>query len=225
MQPIQFFAARAEDGVLLPGATVDVFVSGTQTRAALFNDANASVPLDNPTSADNGARVFFFTTAARIDIQIRYGGYLAPLLREVSTVDPADVVNAEVERLRLEVTDGRIYPTKEAGLASGTVANGAFFWATGADASILRTLWFKVDAVTAQHIADELIAGPAGTHLVAVGLPESCTIPVELAIDQRVAFAGQGGRVVAVDQREFRRHRQRPHLRPGGSRSRDTPRA
>ena len=155
MQPIQFFAARAEDGVLLPGATVDVFVSGTQTRAALFSDANASVPLDNPTSADNGARVFFFTTAARIDIQIRYGGYLAPLLREVSTVDPADVVNAEVERLRLEVTDGRIYPTKEAGLASGTVANGAFFWAAGADASILRTLWFKVDAVTAQYIADD----------------------------------------------------------------------
>lgn len=155
MQPIQFFAARAEDGVLLPGATVDVFVSGTQTRAALFSDANALAPLENPTSADNGARVFFFTTAGRIDIQIRYGGYLAPLLREVSTVDPADVVNTEVERLRLEVTDGRIYPTKEAGLASGTVANGAFFWAAGSDAAILRTLWFKVDAVTAQHIADD----------------------------------------------------------------------
>jgi hypothetical protein len=44
MQPIQFFAARSEDGALLPGATVDVFVSGTQTRAALFLDSLGRMP-------------------------------------------------------------------------------------------------------------------------------------------------------------------------------------
>lgn len=59
MQPIQFFAARAEDGVLLPGATVHVYSSGTSILTALFSDAEATVPLANPTHADASARVFF----------------------------------------------------------------------------------------------------------------------------------------------------------------------
>lgn len=158
MQPIQFFAARAEDGVLLPGATVHVFVSGTQTRAPLFFDSGAAIVLANPAKADGNARVFFYTTADRIDIQLSYGGYQAPFLREIRTTDAVDVVNGAIEQLRQEMTDGKIYASKELGLASPSVANGMLFWAASSDVQVLRTLWQKVSSVTAVKIGDETSA-------------------------------------------------------------------
>ncbi|SDR38454.1 hypothetical protein SAMN04490186_5867 [Pseudomonas grimontii] len=156
MQPIQFFAARAEDGVLLPGATVRVLVSGTETLAPLFFDVATTVVQANPAYADASARVFFYTKTERIDIQISHGGYLAPLLREINTVDASDVVDAEVERLRLEMTDGKIYPDEAAGRASPTVLNGMMFWAASTNPRILRTLWQKVDSATSLHVSDDI---------------------------------------------------------------------
>ncbi|MDR6580772.1 hypothetical protein [Pseudomonas extremaustralis] len=115
MQPIQFFAARSEDGALLPGATVDVFVSGTQTRAALFLDSLGSVPLGNPFVADKNARVFFYTSSNRIDVQLHRGGYSAPVVRDIVVTDPDDI---------LALTNG-VYRTVPLGLAA--TANGKIF--------------------------------------------------------------------------------------------------
>jgi hypothetical protein len=99
MQPIQFFAARAEDGALLPDATVDVFAHGTQDRAVLFSDSAGTVPLENPFRADANARVFFYSTTDRIDIRISRYGYVAPMLLDISTVDVATAV----EQVRGEI--------------------------------------------------------------------------------------------------------------------------
>lgn len=108
MQPIQFFAARAEDGALLPGATVDVFVQGTQGRAPLFADSPCTVPLGNPVSADANARVFFYTTTPRIDMRISRYGYVAPLIVDISTWDAATAVEwvqAEIDAALGEIGD------------------------------------------------------------------------------------------------------------------------
>ncbi|MVW87869.1 hypothetical protein EI969_18290 [Pseudomonas sp. PB101] len=99
MQPIQFFAARAEDGALLPDATVDVFAHGTQDRAVLFSDSAGTVPLENPFRADANARVFFYSTTDHIDIRISRYGYVAPMLLDISTVDVATAV----EQVRGEI--------------------------------------------------------------------------------------------------------------------------
>ncbi|MDQ0666330.1 hypothetical protein [Pseudomonas sp. W2I6] len=99
MQPIQFFAARAEDGALLPNASVDVFVHGSQERATLFSDSTGTVPLQNPFSADANARVFFYSTTDRIDIRISRYGYVAPMLLDISTLDVATAV----EQVRHEI--------------------------------------------------------------------------------------------------------------------------
>lgn len=99
MQPIQFFAARAEDGALLPDATVDVFAHGTQDRAVLFSDSAGTVPLENPLRADANARVFFYSTTNRIDIRISRYGYVAPMLLDISTMDVATAV----EQVRGEI--------------------------------------------------------------------------------------------------------------------------
>lgn len=115
MQPIQFFAARAEDGALVPGATVDVFVTGTQTRAALFADSMGTVPLINPMLADKNARVFFYSAITRIDIQIHRGAYVGPLMRDVVVTDPDDV---------LTLTNG-LYRTVAQGLSE--TVNGQIF--------------------------------------------------------------------------------------------------
>ena len=108
MQPIQFFAARAEDGALLPGATVDVFVQGTQGRAPLFADSPCTVPLGNPVSADANARVFFYTTTPRIDMRISRYGYVAPLIVDISTWDAATAVEwvqSEIDAALGEIGD------------------------------------------------------------------------------------------------------------------------
>jgi len=99
MQPIQFFAARAEDGALLPNASVDVFAHGSQERAILFSDSAGTVPLENPFLADANARVFFYSTTDRIDIRISRYGYVAPMLLDISTLDVATAV----EQVRHEI--------------------------------------------------------------------------------------------------------------------------
>lgn len=92
MQPIQFFAARAEDGALLPSAMVNVLIHGTQERALLFANSAVTVPLENPLQADANGRVFFYTTAPRIDIYISRYGYVAPPILDISTLDAATAV-------------------------------------------------------------------------------------------------------------------------------------
>lgn len=106
MQPIQFFAARAEDGALLPTATVDVFVHGSQSRAVLYSDSAGTSPLANPLSADANGRVFFYSTTDRIDIRISRGGYVAPLILDISTLDVATAV--EQVRGEINAALGRI---------------------------------------------------------------------------------------------------------------------
>ncbi|MBT2371925.1 SGNH/GDSL hydrolase family protein [Pseudomonas fluorescens] len=108
MQPIQFFAARAEDGALLPGATVDVFVHGTQERAVLYSSSPVTTPIENPVQADANARVFFYTTAARIDLRISRYGYVAPLLVDISTWDAAtavEQVQAQIDSALNKISD------------------------------------------------------------------------------------------------------------------------
>ena len=132
MQPIQFFAARAEDGALLPGATVDVFISGTVRRARLYSNAEVSIALGNPAFSDGNARVFFYTKEPRIDVRISRGGYVAPLLEEIVTTDPGDVLidalaaaaRAEAARDVAELSSG-IFPDVATGMAA--TALGKYF--------------------------------------------------------------------------------------------------
>ncbi len=140
MQPIQFFAARSEDGALLPGATVRVYSSGTTTLTALFSDPDATVALPNPTHADADARVFFYTKERRIDISISYVGYVAPLLKDIVTVDPEDILEvavsaadrAETARNQAQLSAG-IYASTAAGLAA--TVPGKYFSVPTADAN------------------------------------------------------------------------------------------
>ncbi|WP_223594503.1 hypothetical protein [Pseudomonas sp. A-R-19] len=132
MQPIQFFAARSEDGALLPGATINVYISGTSTLANLYSDENTNVPLANPAYADANAGVFFYTKERKIDVAISRGGYVAPLLREIVTTDPGDVLSsavsaadrAEVARDAALLSSG-IYPNTSEGISN--TAFGRYF--------------------------------------------------------------------------------------------------
>lgn len=154
MQPIQFFAARAEDGALVPGATVDVFVAGTQTRAALFADSLGSVPLINPVLADKNARVFFYSAITRIDILIHRGGYVGPLMRDVVVTDPDDV---------LALTNG-LYRTIAQGLAK--TISGQIFQVISPDDEAAYAIYENVSGtavdtgkrVPARYLLDKVAA-------------------------------------------------------------------
>lgn len=148
MQPIQFFAARAEDGALLPNATVDVFITGTETRATLFSDAAGTTSQANPLYADGVGRVFFYTSADRIDIRVSRSGYVAPLIEDLLVTDPSDVLAATVAQVQAAATQA----------ARAEAAR---------DASLLgRGVWPSTAAGVGQGIAgtSSLVAGSGGTN-------------------------------------------------------------
>lgn len=135
MQPIQFFAARVEDGALLPGATVDVYLTGTNTRAELFSDSAGTSSLPNPLYADGIARVFFYTTADRIDIRISRGGYVAPLIEDLLVTDPEDVLAAtvaEADRAAAQVVAAGLQADRAEAAASSSTINANVFDDTAA---------------------------------------------------------------------------------------------
>ncbi|MBL4835729.1 MAG: hypothetical protein JKY26_17400 [Pseudomonas sp.] len=140
MQPIQFFAARAEDGALLPNATVDVFLTGTLTRATLFSDAAGTTSQANPLYADGVGRVFFYTSADRIDIRVSRSGYVAPLIEDLLVTDPADILALTVAQVGLAEA--------QVNLAAGEVAKAE----AARDSTVLEA-----------KIAEDIAAGLAAT--------------------------------------------------------------
>lgn len=146
MQPIQFFAARHDDGALLPNATIDVYLKGTQTRATLYAD-DSETPLANPAYADAGARVFLYTTAERVDIQISKGGYVAPLMRDILVVDVTDTL-AEVQDLADQVVES----VADAAASAEAAAAGGEVYASTADA-----------LSNGVYSLDSLVVGSGGT--------------------------------------------------------------
>ncbi len=135
MQAIQFFAARAEDGALLSGATVDVFLTGTQTRAPLFSDAAGATSQANPVYADGVGRVFFYTSADRIDIRVSRGGYVAPLIEDLLVTDPADILAATVAQVGLaeaKVGEASLQADRAESAATASIAASNTFDTTAA---------------------------------------------------------------------------------------------
>jgi hypothetical protein len=109
MQPIQFFAARAEDGALLPRAIIDVYLAGTQTRTSLYSD-DGITSIDNPFTANDNAEVFCYSTGERVDIQVRRGAYTAPLIKNVLAKDPLTLVEELVAEELDDVVDALLQP-------------------------------------------------------------------------------------------------------------------
>ncbi|MGH8346958.1 MAG: right-handed parallel beta-helix repeat-containing protein [Pseudomonas sp.] len=183
MQPIQFFAARAEDGALVPNATVDVFVSGTPTRAALFLDSLGNIPLGNPFVADKNARVFFYTSTNRIDVHIHRGGYSAPLIRDIVVTDPDDV---------LALTNG-VYRTVAQGLAA--TVSGKIFQVLAPEDEAAYAIYQNVSGVAVdtgkriptRYLLDRVEASARQYASAAEGFSEASRTFAEAAL----AYAGR----------------------------------
>lgn len=184
MQPIQFFAARHEDGALLPGATIDVYLKGTQTRATLFSDDNET-PLGNPAYADESAKVFIYTSAERVDIQISKGGYVAPLMRGILVVDVTETL-AEMQELTADAEAAKddavaaaasvvdlagaaqvyaeVYDTIALGRAA--VADTEYFKVIpGGSDALVRLSLFRRDSGSTQTLVDSYAGGDEVTGL------------------------------------------------------------
>lgn len=84
---------RNKSGPILPGATVSVFLAGTQTLASLFSDDALSVPIENPTTADSEGVVNFYVAASEYDLLIQRFDIKDRLLENVSIIEAADSGN------------------------------------------------------------------------------------------------------------------------------------
>lgn len=94
MQFVEFTAARADTGQTLPYAKCSVYLAGTATLAALFDQTGASIA--NPLTADNAGRIGFAAVNGTYDLQITSadGVYWAPKIIQFQLFDLQAVANA-----------------------------------------------------------------------------------------------------------------------------------
>jgi len=92
MQFVQFYAARADTGAVLPYARATVLLTGTTTEAALFDAEGEAI--DNPLTADGVGALGFATNDGIYDVEIvsADGTYSAPPIQKLQVVDLSGVV-------------------------------------------------------------------------------------------------------------------------------------
>ena len=96
MQFIQFTAARADTGQVLPYAKVTVYLTGTSTLAALFNASGGSIA--NPVVADATGLVGFAAANGNYDgvVVSADGFYTSPTISRLMIYDGLPLVTAPV---------------------------------------------------------------------------------------------------------------------------------
>lgn len=120
MEFIEFTAARADTGQVLPFAVCTVYLSGTNTLAALF-DANG-VAISNPTIAGAVGQVGIAAANGNYDIQIASadGLYIYPTRLKVQFFDSTALTQA-----RWVTLEGYGYTSGDAATAFQAACNGA----------------------------------------------------------------------------------------------------
>lgn len=85
------------NGLILPGVSVTVYLTGTTTRVALYEDSGGVTPLANPLTNDaTFGTVDFFVAAGVYDLVFAKVGYTFPPLDEITIGLPGKLV-ASVE--------------------------------------------------------------------------------------------------------------------------------
>jgi hypothetical protein len=87
MQFIQFTAARADTGAVLPYATATVYLAGTLTKAALFDPGGTAIT--NPVTADVNGLVGFAAANGAYDAAVvsSDGSYTTPGIKDLQLYD------------------------------------------------------------------------------------------------------------------------------------------
>ncbi len=87
MKFTQFTAARADTGAVLPYATATVYLTGTSTKAQIYDANNAAIT--NPATADGTGLVSFKIADGVYDIQVisSDGSYSVPRMQQVQIYD------------------------------------------------------------------------------------------------------------------------------------------
>ena len=87
MEYLQFTAARADTGAVLPLATATVYLAGTATKPALFNKVGGSI--GNPVTANSSGLVSFAAVDGVYDVQVSSAdaSYTAPLIESLQLTD------------------------------------------------------------------------------------------------------------------------------------------
>lgn len=138
MQYLQFTAARADTGAVLPLARVTVMISGTATKATLF-DVNGT-PVINPVVATSTGLAGFSAVDGFYDIRVTSAdnNYAAPpILRHQFFDANAVITQTGADRAAIEAMVaayvGPGYPDEPTGRAA--VADGAYFHVEVTDGS------------------------------------------------------------------------------------------
>jgi hypothetical protein len=162
MQFVEIIAARADTGAALPYAQATVYLTGTTTKATLFDAANQAI--GNPVSALVTGAFGFAAPDGVYDIAIASadGSYSLPLIQKLQIADLAGIIGtitsgrlsyaAWAELVTITGTAGQVadVPSIDAGThtdpAGGTVQNSGTFRYQTSPAG-----WHRIyDSVTSQ---------------------------------------------------------------------------
>jgi hypothetical protein len=220
MQYVQFYAARADTGVLLPYARATVFLTGTATPAVLFDAEGQAI--DNPLTADAVGLLGFAAVDGIYDVEIESanGDYSAPPIRKLQVVDLSGVVGTITSGRKgaptwaataaMSFTAGELVevPATDTGthvdpISGLTVPNtGVFRYKTGSPSGLERIyavdLGVRDAALRAQAWAEGIEPGGPGSRSAKGWAEDENVVAVAGAIDHIVALAPEVTAIGAV---------------------------
>lgn len=165
---------------LAPGATVNVFLTTTQTAATIFADPAGATPLANPFVADANAFFSFYLTPVAVDVRLSGGGILSPYtLANFLGIDPGTINNATAlaSQIAKEASDvaglqGQITTLTHAGInyhLGGSITRGIEF---NAQTPAIDAVTLSINGSTfvgfTATVTATIYTGNAGTGVQAV---------------------------------------------------------
>ena len=166
MQFVQFTAARADTGAVLPYATATVFLTGTTILAPLFNTGGAA--LANPLKGDASGLLSFAAPDGLYDVAITSadGSYAAPKITRLQLVDLVNIAGT--------ITSGRLGYGTWAELAAITPTSSPVSAVVGQIAEVplsdTDTHTDPAGGTVNNAGVFRLQAGPAGWHRIYDGV-------------------------------------------------------
>jgi hypothetical protein len=94
--PAPFFTAFNNSGIMVPGALVNFYVTGTSTRAAVWADAGLITPLSNPAQCDSAGRLVAYLDPSVGAYKVVFTDASGATLK---TVDPVTATNTGLSGL------------------------------------------------------------------------------------------------------------------------------
>lgn len=164
LAPQFYFTALSDAGLILPGALIDFYASGTSTRIPAYSDAGLTIPLANPAVADSAGRLVAYLSATSYKVVVRTAAGVV-----VKSVDPVQSVSTGATATMAGSTLGQVFVF--GGDATSPITATSYPAGTTIDKTHAGTAVFNIDSANlaaGTYKVESMAMADVGTVTVAI---------------------------------------------------------